>query len=258
MSRVKVLIVGESVFKIHTHFKGFASYETGYCTMSLDPFIERFEGTGVAIDFMPNHEVSMKFPFTVEELARYDAVVISDAPADSFLLHPDTLAGAIRPDRLKVIGDYVRQGGGFAMIGGWMSFGGFHGKAHYSHSPLADFLPVKIEAGDDRMETPAGVYPDVLMSEHPILRGLPTEWPDFLGYNRFSARGGETLMRFRETGDPLLVVDNLGEGRLACFASDILPHWGSPRFQDWPHFVTFWDRFFTWLGGKSAEQEAAG
>lgn len=249
MPATKILIVGESVFKIHTHFKGFASYETGYCTMSLDPFIKRFDGRDLSIDFMPNHEVSLKFPFTVEDLAAYDAVIISDAPADSFLLHPDSLAGAIKPNRLAVIGDYVRQGGGFAMIGGWMSFGGFHGKAHYSHSAMAEFLPVAIEAGDDRMETPEGVYPEVLV-EHPILKGLPKEWPDFLGYNRFAAKSGQTLMRFRETGDPLLVVDQLGKGRVACFASDILPHWGSPRFQEWPHFETFWERFFTWLAGK--------
>lgn len=248
---VKILLVGESVFKIHTHFKGFASYETGYCTLSLDPFIKRFAATPVAIDFMPNHEVSPRFPLSLAEMARYDAIVLSDAPADSFLLHPDSLAGAIMPNRLKLLGDYVRQGGGLAMIGGWMSFGGFHGKAHYSHSPLADILPVIIEAGDDRMETPEGVYPEMQRADHPIIAGLPETWPDFLGYNRFAARRGETLLRFRETGDPLLVVDELGSGRLACFASDILPHWGSPRFQDWPHFVPFWTQFFTWLGTKS-------
>src|SRR5256885_10459734 len=38
----KILIVGESVYKIHTHFKGFASYETGYATLDLDSFISRF------------------------------------------------------------------------------------------------------------------------------------------------------------------------------------------------------------------------
>ena len=42
-----------------------------------------------------------------------------------------------------MIGDYVRAGGGFAMIGGWMSFGGFHGKAQYAYSPLAKLLPVR-------------------------------------------------------------------------------------------------------------------
>ena len=137
-AKTRILIVGESVFKIHTHFKGFASYETGYITMSLDPFIERFAGTDLAIDFMPNHEVSLKFPFTVEELSRWDVIVISDAPADSFLLAPDTLAGKPLPNRLRVLGEWVKRGGGFAMIGGWMSFGGFHGKGHWAFSPITD------------------------------------------------------------------------------------------------------------------------
>ena len=53
----KILIVGESVYKIHTHFKGFASYETGYATLGLDNFISRFPDTGLDITFMPNQEV---------------------------------------------------------------------------------------------------------------------------------------------------------------------------------------------------------
>jgi uncharacterized membrane protein len=245
----KILIAGESVFKIHTHFKGFASYETGYASLSLDHFISRFKDTGLSIDFMPNHEVSLRFPSSLDEMAKYDAIIISDAPADSFLLHPDSLAGKIMPNRLKLIGDYVRQGGGFAMIGGWMAFGGFHGKAHYAYSPLADLLPVKIAPHDDRMETPEGVYPEVV-TQHEILAGLPAEWPDFLGYNRVEARGGNLLMQFPGTNDPLLIVDEVGNGRVACFTSDILPHWGSPRFEAWSGYVPFWEQFFRWLAHK--------
>jgi uncharacterized membrane protein len=245
----RILIVGETVFRIHTHYKGFAAYETAYVSMTLDQFTGRFSEADFAFTFMPNHEVSLRFPSSLEEMQKYDAIVISDAPADSFLLHPDSLAGAVRPNRLRLIGDYVRGGGGFAMIGGWMSYGGFHGKAHYAYSPLADFLPVEIDPWDDRMETPEGVHPVPARQEHPILSGLPVDWPDFLGYNRFRQRSGDLVLSFRETGDPLLVVDRLGNGRVACFASDILPHWGSPRFQEWPFYVPFWSRLFRWLGG---------
>ncbi len=248
----KILIVGESVFKIHTHFKGFASYETGYCSLSLDAFISRFVDSRIAFDFMPNHEVSLRFPFSIEEMRAYDAIVISDAPADSFLLHPSTLAGEIRPDRLRVIGDYVRAGGGFAMIGGWMSFGGFQGKAKYAFSPLASLLPVDILPYDDRVETPEGVHPVADDPEHPILRGLPRDWPDFLGYNRIVQKSGKLLLSFRETEEPLLVVDTMEAGRVAAFSSDILPHWGSPRFQEWPGYVAFWEQLFLWLAGEGA------
>jgi len=244
----RILIVGETVFRIHTHYKGFAAYETAYVGMTLDQFTGRFSEADFAFTFMPNHEVSLRFPSSLEEMQQFDAIVISDAPADSFLLHPDSLAGAVRPNRLRLIGDYVHGGGGFAMIGGWMSYGGFHGKAHYAHSPLADFLPVEIDPWDDRMETPEGVHPVAAGEGHSILSGLPADWPDFLGYNRFRQRSGELVLAFRETGDPTLVVDSLGSGRLACFASDILPHWGSPRFQEWPFYVPFWKQLFGWLG----------
>ncbi len=245
---MKVLVVGESVFKIHTHFKGFASYETGYITMGLDAFVGRFDGTGVEIDFMPNHEVSLKFPFTVEELARWDVVVISDAPADSFLLAPETLAGKILPNRIKVLGEWVRGGGGFAMIGGWMSFGGFHGKAHWAVSPLTELVPATILPYDDRVEVPEGVVPRAAAA-HPLLEGLPAEWPDFLGYNRVTEPSGEVLLSF-PNGDPLLVVDAKGKGRVAAFTSDILPHWGSPRFIAWDGYVRFWCQLFRWLAGR--------
>ncbi len=247
----KILIVGETVYKIHTHFKGFASYETGYATLGLDSFISRFAGTGLDIGFMPNHEASLRFPMSVEAMQAYDLIVISDAPADSFLLHPDTLGGKLVANRLKLVGDYVRAGGGFAMIGGWMSFGGFHGKAHYAYSPIADLLPVKIAPHDDRMETPEGVYPS-LVAEHPILAGLPRDWPDFLGYNKVEQRGGTLLAEFPDTRDPLLIVDEVGKGRVGVFTSDILPHWGSPRFTEWTGYVPFWEQFFRWLARKTA------
>ena len=245
----KILIVGESVYKIHTHYKGFASYETGYATLGLDAFISRFADSGLEIAFMPNQEVSLRFPSSLAAMQAFDAIVISDAPADSFLLHPETLAGAIMPDRLRLIGDYVRGGGGFAMIGGWMAFGGFHGKAHYAYSPLAKLLPVKIAPHDDRMETPEGIHP-TRHDKHPMLDGLPVQWPDFLGYNKVEQRGGTLLLDFPETGDPLLIVEEIGKGRVACFTSDILPHWGSPRFTAWDGYVPFWEQFFRWLAKK--------
>jgi uncharacterized membrane protein len=244
----KILIAGETVFKIHTHYKGFAAYDTGYITMSLDPFISRFDGSGMKIDFMPNHEIPLKFPSTVEALSEWDAVVFSDAPADSFLLAPDTMAGKLVPNRLRVLGEWVRAGGGFAMIGGWMSFGGFHGKGHWAFSPVSELIPATILPHDDRVEVPEGVVPRALAA-HQMLEGLPGEWPDFLGYNRLAAPTGVVLLGF-PNGDPLLIADRRGQGRVAAFTSDILPHWGSPRFLDWPGYVPFWTKLFRWLSGR--------
>ena len=38
------------------------------------------------------------------------------------------------------------------MIGGWMSFGGFHGKGHWAALPISNIIPATIEPHDDRME----------------------------------------------------------------------------------------------------------
>lgn len=78
------LIVGESAYRIHVHFKGFASYETAYLGDNLDPYIETLRQEGVDLTFMRNHEVSVHFPTTLEGLDQYDVVIISDAPQTHF------------------------------------------------------------------------------------------------------------------------------------------------------------------------------
>lgn len=244
----KILFAGESVYKMHVHYKGFASYETGYLGDNLDPFIQPVSKEGIEVTFMRNHDVSPRFPFTLEELQQYDAVVISDAPADSFLLAPQTLAGTRVPNRLSLINEYVRNGGGFVMIGGWMSFAGFHAKAMYYNSPLAEILPVKMCQHDDRMEIPEGVTPQILAPAHPILAGLPAQWPFFLGYNKTFPLRGETLMTLN--GDPFLVTDQVGKGRVTVFTSDVLPHWGPQEFVQWECYGKFWSQLFRYTAGK--------
>lgn len=243
----KALIVGESAYRIHVHFKGFASYETAYLGDNLDPYIETLRNEGVELTFMRNHEVSVYFPTTPEGLEAYDLVIISDAPADSFLLHPQTLAGDRKPNRFKLINDFVRSGKGFLMIGGWMAFSGFHAKAMYASTPLTEILPVRVQRHDDRMEIPEGVHPQVMQPEHPILNGIPTEWPWFLGYNQVLPSKGETLMTIN--GDPLLVVNQEGKGRVGAFTSDVLPHWAPKEFVNWEHYGRFWGNLFKWLAG---------
>lgn len=247
-SIVNILLVGESVFKIHKHFKGFAAYETASITSSLDSFTGRFSKTDVNITFMPNHEVSAKFPFTMAELSQWDVIVFSDAPADSFLLTEETLGGKKVLNRLELLCEWVQKGGGFLMIGGWMSFGGFHGKGHWAYSPISNIIPATIEPHDDRMEVPEGKVP-LIFSDHPILTKLPSEWPEFLGYNRLRDPTGEVLLTF-PSGDPLLVVEKCDMGRVAAFTSDLMPHWASNNFLEWNGYVPFWKQLFHWLAGK--------
>src|SRR5438132_14180374 len=89
----RILMVGETVYKIHTHFKGFASYETAYATLGRDAFVSRFAGTGLDISFMPNHEVYLRFPPSDAVIQASDLLNISAAPAAYFLLNAGKLRG---------------------------------------------------------------------------------------------------------------------------------------------------------------------
>ncbi len=109
------------------------------------------------LDVDDGDELAGGFPTTREELFRYDGLVLGDVEA-SFFTH----------DQLQMIADFVGQrGGGLLVLGGRsaLSEGGYAG------TPLADALPVALEATDrpaDVVElrpelTPAG-------RRHPALR----------------------------------------------------------------------------------------
>ena len=104
-------------------------------------------------------------------------MVLSDIGANSLLLSPDTFErSAVAPNRLAAVEQYVRDGGGLLMIGGYLSFAGIEGKARYHGTPVEDALPVLISQHDDRAEMPQGVQPTVCLSGHPVLDGVPADW----------------------------------------------------------------------------------
>lgn len=73
-------------------------------------------------------------PNSLQELAGYDGIVLSDIPAHR-----------IGEGRMVAIRDYVEKlGGGFVMIGGMNSFG----VGGYYRTPIEEILPVKLKAPD--------------------------------------------------------------------------------------------------------------
>lgn len=243
---MKVLLIGETWVISETHIKGAITYGTGSSVNEAAPLIDALTSAGHEVEHLGNDVALERVPRDRESIAAYDVVLFSDVGADNLQLHPDTLVRAQRTgDFLEVLRDHVREGAGFAMIGGWMSFSGREGKARYQNTPVADILPVAMLGYDDRSETPAGVTPSVV-ADSPVLNGLPDNWPWFLGYNRVTAKNGaSTVVAFDE--DPLLVTGEFGYGRSAAFASDCTPHWAG-EFVRWPGYVQFWDQLVRWLG----------
>jgi uncharacterized membrane protein len=109
-------------------------------------------------------------------------------------------------------------------------------------------LPVTLQLGDDRVESPAGVEPVVRDAAHPIVAGLPMRWPLLLGYNRVVARPDAELI-VSVGGDPLLVAGTHGRGRSVAFTSDCGPHWCPPPFLAWDGYATMWQQLVGWVAG---------
>lgn len=247
----KVLFAGESWMSYAFHVKGFNDYNIGGYDEGGKPLIEALESGGHTVHYLRNHEAIREFPNTVEGLKAYDVVVLSDIGADTLLLHPDVLQGGqVRPNPLVALKEFVEQGGGFLMVGGYMSYSGFGGRAHYKFSPVEDILPVSLIGFDDRVERPEGCTPTVAETEHPILNGIPKQWPTFLGYNKLVADKPDANVLMSVDEDPFLSVQSFGQGRVAAFASDCSPHWGTDSFVNWEHYPRFWAQLVDWLAGR--------
>lgn len=248
---MKVLLVGESWTVHETHMKGFdifnvCRHEEHCGTMLSDTLKE----TGADVEFMPSHTAQTDFPNSVEKLKEYDAVILSDIGSNTLLLSPDTFyRGKRSPNKLQLLVDYVKQGGGIAMIGGYLSFAGIDNKARYAMTPLQEALPVEILNCDDRVECPEGIVPEIKDSSHPIFEGIGKDWPFFLGYNKISAKS-EAKELATIGGDTFIAVMDYGKGRTLAFASDCAPHWGPKEFMDWKSYRPLFGNMVRWLCKK--------
>ncbi|GAA6123975.1 glutamine amidotransferase [Bifidobacterium psychraerophilum] len=244
---MKVLLVGESWTTFSTHVKGFDTFTTSVYEEGGTEFIKAVRSHGDELDFMPNHLAPTEFPTTLEQLSGYDAVVLSDIGANTLLLPPAVFVGQQRfPNRLKLLEQWVISGGNLMMVGGYLSFQGIEGKANYHNSPIEQLLPVTMQTGDDRVESPEGLHPRVENNE--FFTGIDDEWPCILGYQSVRPKDdSDLILSVEETGDPLLVVGRYGQGRTAAFTSDMGPHWLSAEFMGWKHYPALWNAILTWM-----------
>ena len=99
-----VLLVGESWVSSATHTKGSDSFGSVTFHLGAEPLVKALKDSEFALTYMPAHEASRSFPSTMEGLAAYDAIILSDIGSNSLLLPPDVwLHGKTLPNRLKLI-----------------------------------------------------------------------------------------------------------------------------------------------------------
>lgn len=250
MKTIKFLLVGESWVSNNTYFKGWDNFTSTFYNTSIETLEKAFSGTEIEFIHMPGHMAAREFPLTIEELNKYDVVCLSDVGANTLLLHPDTwYKGKSVPNRLKLLAEWVRSGGGLCMCGGYYSFAGIYGASKYYNSPIEDVLPVKIFPYDDRVETPEGLVPDMIDQDHEIVKDIDGDWPALLGFNDLNLKEGSHLIVNIEN-KPLLVVREVEKGRTLAWASDIGPHWCPTNFTEWVGYSKLWTNAVRWLSRK--------
>lgn len=214
--------------------------------------------TGASIQLAHRDELSL-IPFPTDELfnkqlGSFDLIVFQNF----------TYRGYRMRQFLPLIRDYVRDGGGFVMIGGDLSYasGGYVG------TPIAEFLPFELPR--DRSElitedkyratlTPAG-------RRHPItaLSLVPEEndtiWqglPELVGNNKVvSARDDAVVLAThptRKAGNepfPVVAIRKFGEGRVLGVTTDSTWNWAFQAAADGGdnrHYYKFWGNAIRWL-----------
>ena len=247
MADLKVLLAGESWTSSTTHYKGFDYFMSTYYEEGADHLIGALEAGGITVEHMPGHRAATSFPFHADELRAYDVVVLSDIGANTLLLSPDTfLRGKRTPNRLAAIRDYVHEGGGLLMAGGYMSFQGIYGAARFGRTPVEDALPVSILNADDRVEVPEGAIPNVEAADHPVLEGIEGDWPYLLGFNEVQPKQGSATV-LTAGAHALLSLGEFGDGRSAAWTSDIGPHWCPTDFVTWSGYQRLFQNLIRWL-----------
>ena len=249
--RVKVLIVGESAYKIHIHFKGFASYETGYMSGGLDRFTDRLQEDARSLRLhaqsrrvaaLPLHDQSdaclrrdRHLRCSGRQLSAPPQLTRRRGDAEPPCPHRRLCARRRRlchDRRVDVLRRLPREGA-LCLLPAREAVayrdrperrphgdaGGSSSRA--AHHPEPSCSPVSIRNGPTCSATTA--------SRQPAAR-------------QFS----------RSVRPAIRPLSSMPSARDAwpAFASDIQPHWGSPRFIEWDGYLPFWCQLFRWLAGR--------
>ena len=140
--------------------------------------------------------------------------------------------GILPPAYLRNIADYVRGGGALLMSVGPE----FAGPVSLAATPLGAVLPARPTAGAGQSGAAEGAFRPMvtaLGARHPVTEGLsganPDErhdasWGRWYRSMRADQRSGTAVME-AAGGAPLLVLDRVGEGRVALLLSDHIWLW---------------------------------
>jgi uncharacterized membrane protein len=249
---MEILLAGESWITIEHHFKGWDHFTSATFHDGASAFKKAMEKHGIQIHHLYAHLVPDYFPRNLEELTQYDVIILSDIGSNSLLLPSETwLKGKQTFNRLELLRDYVKRGGGLVMVGGYYSFQGIHAMARYRSTPIEEILPVRLLPYDDRVEAPEGLLPTI-GPHFSAFQGFPSSLPALLGYNKVILRNDSACI-YLIADDPLLALREVGKGRTAAWMSDIGPHWCPHEFMLSKNYEQMWVKILQWVGKKEGK-----
>ncbi len=201
--------------------------------MKQDPLIELvsfvFLRTPTDTVDVPENQLSL-IPFPIddiflEELKNFDVVVFDDFSHRAYF----------NPVYLERVRDFVRNGGGLAMLGGSRSFD----NGGYADSALREVLPVELD-GKGNYQSRGDLHAALTAAgkAHPVTRLLPdpksneetwNKLPALTGMNQVRSVRGETLLTASgagaQSGAPLLAIGRFGKGRTLALMTDDAWRW---------------------------------
>lgn len=185
----------------------------------------------------------------------YDVIILGDVTAAQMK--------AVSPQSLRAIERLVEQGAGLVMIGGYSTFG----NGDWQGTSLERMLPVDMESSKGQVEEDRKMLPtqDGLRKFAYLLRLADGRKPeqawqelnDLEGINVLhkSRKGIETVLAESNKGEPILIAQNYGNGRVLAFAGDTTYRWVSNREKQQMH-ARFWRQMVIWLA-KQEDAEGA-
>jgi len=189
-----------------------------------------------------------------EQLRTFDAVLFVN-----FAYQPYRSLDIER--HLPGLREWVRKGGGFAMLGGEQSFG----DGRYGETPLADILPVEVTDGSGLAVEPTRARLTAEGRRHPITAlatgeaaneaawaGLPAVSPVNRTRPLPAGSGAQVLLEGTVDGhpSPLVAVREVGEGRALAVATDASWAWGFVAAESSGTaraYQRFWTSALRWL-----------
>ena len=201
---------------------------------------------------VPIQEQSL-IPFPVEtlfskELNHFDLLIFDNLPSHLY----------ISPNYYEKEREFVKEGGGFAMIGG----PDLLDEGRYLGTPLGEILPVRLTGKEGyRRDSPFGISLSRAGMTHPITRlssdegenlNLWREMPALEGINFLEPKSFKNVLLESADGAsrPLLTVSSFGKGRVLILGTDYSWKWYMGMVArgkgNWA-YLRFMERMVRWL-----------